>query len=76
LHQGSEESDEYTTDESEEEDAGPVLLKPAFVPKTDREVGGGAAEGLPSICYISSGMHHVVTALSEAKFLACFLRCC
>lgn len=36
--QSSEESSEYTTDEGSDDERGPVMLKPAFVPKTEREV--------------------------------------
>ena len=39
--ESSEESSEYETDDEEEEEEGPgALLKPVFVPKTDREVCG------------------------------------
>lgn len=37
--QGSEDSSEYTTDDDSEDERGPVMLKPAFVPKAEREVG-------------------------------------
>ncbi|KAL4433599.1 hypothetical protein ABPG75_000040 [Micractinium tetrahymenae] len=35
--EGSEDSSEYTTDEDSEDERGPVMLKPAFVPRTERE---------------------------------------
>lgn len=38
MLQGSEDSSEYTTDDDSESDHGHVLLKPAFVPKVEREV--------------------------------------
>ena len=36
--QASEDSSEYTTDDESEEDSSRVMLKPAFVPKMEREV--------------------------------------
>ncbi|KAL4450606.1 hypothetical protein ABPG77_000962 [Micractinium sp. CCAP 211/92] len=37
AERSSEESSEYTTDEGSDDERGPVMLKPAFVPKTERE---------------------------------------
>lgn len=48
--QGSEESSEYTSSDDEEDEHGQVMLKPAFVPKTEREVRTHLAGWLAKRC--------------------------